>query len=128
MITTFNLKSVHTANSSMTLLDVISYLVTIARYTILQQRTLVLFSNKSLSFIFQELVKLVGAYYIQYLYSFLVCCSLIVMLPCAPFGFILLFDVVGKLLVKPKILENNDEELTAARYEEVNLNGLRLAV
>ena len=68
----------------------------------------------------QELIKMVGEYYVQYLFSFLVCCSVIVMLTCAPFGFILLFDMVGKLLVKPKILENNNSELiTATRYEEV---------
>lgn len=68
-----------------------------------------------------QLLTIVGEYYLQYLFSFLLCMFVILMLTCSPFGFILLFDMVGKLLVKPKILENNEEQITAAKYEEDTL-------
>nr|XP_039249995.1 protein LMBR1L-like isoform X1 [Styela clava] len=68
-----------------------------------------------------QLLTIVGEYYLQYLFSFLLCAFVIIMLTCSPFGFILLFDMVGKLLVKPKILENNEEQINAAKYEEDTL-------
>ena len=39
---------------------------------------------------------------------------------CAPLGFLVLFDAVGQVLVKPKIFENNNESrISAAKFEEV---------
>lgn len=66
-----------------------------------------------------ELLKMVGEYYVQYLYSFLLCGFVIIMLTlCAPFGMTLLFDAVEKLLVKPKIFEKSEEDMVATRLEE----------
>jgi len=63
---------------------------------------------------------IVGEYYLQYLYSFLLCvCILFMVAACAPIGFITLFDAAGHLLVKPYLFENNDEKIATAQLEEV---------
>ena len=62
-----------------------------------------------------------GEYYLQYLYSFLLgLCMLFIITGCAPLGFMVLFDAVGQVLVKPKIFENNDNRITIAKFEEVS--------
>ncbi|XP_076807647.1 limb region 1 protein homolog [Clavelina lepadiformis] len=67
----------------------------------------------------QDILMMVGEYYLQYLYSFLICACVIFMLAaCAPFGFTILFDSVGHLLVKPKIFENNESKIETEEMEE----------
>ncbi|XP_061871571.1 protein LMBR1L isoform X2 [Colius striatus] len=51
-------------------------------------------------------------YYLPYLYS---CISLFVF---TPFGLSTMFTVTGKLLVKPRLLEDLDEQLSCTRLEE----------
>uniref|UniRef100_H2XUT2 Uncharacterized protein n=1 Tax=Ciona intestinalis TaxID=7719 RepID=H2XUT2_CIOIN len=67
----------------------------------------------------QEILMRVSGYYVQYLYSFLLCiCVVLMVVTCAPLGFTTLFDAMGHLLVKPKLFENNDNRIEAEKYEE----------
>ena len=73
------------------------------------------------TYFFQGLILLVGEYYLQYLYSFLLCiCMLLIITGCAPLGFMVLFDAVGHVLVKPKLFEN-DDCISTVKLEEVCL-------
>ncbi|EMP31244.1 Desert hedgehog protein [Chelonia mydas] len=61
-------------------------------------------------------------YYLPYLYS---CISLfggLLLLLCTPIGLSRMFTVTGKLLVKPRLLEDLDEQLNCTRFEEAALS------
>ncbi|XP_037740041.1 protein LMBR1L isoform X3 [Chelonia mydas] len=61
-------------------------------------------------------------YYLPYLYS---CISLfggLLLLLCTPVGLSRMFTVTGKLLVKPRLLEDLDEQLNCTRFEEAALS------
>lgn len=45
---------------------------------------------------------------------------LVIITGCAPLGFIILFDAVGQVLVKPKLFEKNDDRISAFKLEEVS--------
>ncbi|KAM3657378.1 protein LMBR1L isoform 3-T3 [Ammospiza maritima maritima] len=57
-------------------------------------------------------------YYLPYLYSCLSLFGVLLLLLCTPFGLSTMFTVTGKLLVKPRLLEDLDEQLSCTRFEE----------
>ncbi|NXU79948.1 LMBRL protein, partial [Oreotrochilus melanogaster] len=59
--------------------------------------------------------------HLPYLYS---CISLLgtLLLLCTPFGLSTMFSVTGKLLVKPWLLEDLDEQLSCCRLEEATVS------
>ncbi|NXR08177.1 LMBRL protein, partial [Semnornis frantzii] len=56
--------------------------------------------------------------YLPYLYSCLSLLGVLLLLFCTPFGLSTMFTVTGKLLVKPRLLEDLDEQLSCTRLEE----------
>ncbi|XP_068265986.1 protein LMBR1L isoform X3 [Nyctibius grandis] len=56
--------------------------------------------------------------YLPYLYSCISLCGVLLLLLCTPFGLSTMFTVTGKLLVKPRLLEDLDEQLSCTRLEE----------
>ncbi|NXE17206.1 LMBRL protein, partial [Lophotis ruficrista] len=56
--------------------------------------------------------------YLPYLYSCISLFGVLLLLLCTPFGLSTMFTVTGKLLVKPRILEDLDEQLSCTRLEE----------
>lgn len=56
--------------------------------------------------------------YLPFLYSCISFLGALVLLVCTPLGFVRLFDVVGKFLIKPQILLNLNEEYIACSIEE----------
>ncbi|KFQ02367.1 Protein LMBR1L, partial [Leptosomus discolor] len=57
-------------------------------------------------------------YYLPYLYSCISLFGVLLLLLCTPFGLSIMFTVTGKLLVKPRLLEDLDEQLSCTRLEE----------
>ncbi|NXU53800.1 LMBRL protein, partial [Turnix velox] len=57
-------------------------------------------------------------YYLPYLYSCISLCGVLLLLICTPFGLSIMFSVTGKLLVKPQLLEDLEEQLSCTRLEE----------
>uniref|UniRef100_A0A672UL91 Limb development membrane protein 1 like n=1 Tax=Strigops habroptila TaxID=2489341 RepID=A0A672UL91_STRHB len=57
-------------------------------------------------------------YYLPYLYSCISLFGVLLLLLCTPFGLSTMFAVTGKLLVKPRLLEDLDEQLSCTRLEE----------
>ncbi|NWZ58837.1 LMBRL protein, partial [Haliaeetus albicilla] len=57
-------------------------------------------------------------YYLPYLYSCISLFGMLLLLLCTPFGLSTMFTVTGKLLVKPRLLEDLDEQLSCTRLEE----------
>ncbi|NXJ58710.1 LMBRL protein, partial [Spizaetus tyrannus] len=57
-------------------------------------------------------------YYLPYLYSCISLFGVLLLLLCTPFGLSTMFTVTGKLLVKPRLLEDLDEQLSCTRLEE----------
>ncbi|NWS65175.1 LMBRL protein, partial [Chunga burmeisteri] len=57
-------------------------------------------------------------YYLPYLYSCISLFGVLLLLLCTPFGLSTIFTVTGKLLVKPRLLEDLDEQLSCTRLEE----------
>ncbi|NXT37163.1 LMBRL protein, partial [Pelecanoides urinatrix] len=57
-------------------------------------------------------------YYLPYLYSCISLFGVLLLLLCTPFGLSTMFTVTGKLLVKPRLLEDLDEQLNCTRLEE----------
>ncbi|XP_066259171.1 protein Lilipod [Euwallacea similis] len=56
--------------------------------------------------------------YLPFLYSCISFLGALVLLVCTPLGFVRLFDVVGKFLIKPQILLDLNEEYSACAIEE----------
>ncbi|XP_074538433.1 limb region 1 homolog-like protein [Halichoeres trimaculatus] len=57
-------------------------------------------------------------YYLPYLYSGISLFGVVMLLLCTPFGLSRMFSVTGSLLVKPRLLEDVDETLNCATFEE----------
>lgn len=57
-------------------------------------------------------------YYLPYLYSGISLCGVLLLLLCTPFGLSRMFSVTGSLLVKPRLLENVEDTLNCAIFEE----------
>uniref|UniRef100_A0A8C5X7N1 Uncharacterized protein n=1 Tax=Malurus cyaneus samueli TaxID=2593467 RepID=A0A8C5X7N1_9PASS len=62
-------------------------------------------------------------YYLPYLYSCISLFGVLLLLLCTPFGLSIMFTVTGKLLVKPRLLEDLDEQLSCTRFEEAAVTG-----
>uniref|UniRef100_A0A803K9Z9 Limb development membrane protein 1-like n=1 Tax=Xenopus tropicalis TaxID=8364 RepID=A0A803K9Z9_XENTR len=61
-------------------------------------------------------------YYLPYLYSGISLFGVLLLLLCTPFGLSRMFSVTGKLLVKPRLLENLDEHLSCTAFEEAAIS------
>ncbi|XP_035747713.1 protein LMBR1L [Egretta garzetta] len=61
-------------------------------------------------------------YYLPYLYSCISLFGVLLLLLCTPFGLSTMFTVTGKLLVKPRLLEDLDEQLNCTRLEEASVS------
>ncbi|XP_074931677.1 protein LMBR1L isoform X3 [Phalacrocorax aristotelis] len=61
-------------------------------------------------------------YYLPYLYSCISLFGVLLLLLCTPFGLSTMFTVTGKLLVKPRLLEDLDEQLSCTRLEEAAMS------
>ncbi|KAL1132746.1 hypothetical protein AAG570_010698, partial [Ranatra chinensis] len=59
-----------------------------------------------------------GNYYLPFLYSCMSFLGVLMLLICTPLGFIRLFGVVSRSLVKPQFLQNINEEYSLALMEE----------
>ncbi|KAM6106290.1 LOW QUALITY PROTEIN: protein LMBR1L [Pterocles gutturalis] len=57
-------------------------------------------------------------YYLPYLYSCISLFGVLLLLLCTPFGLSTMFTVTGKLLVKPRLLQDLEEQLSCTRLEE----------
>ncbi|KAM9368136.1 protein LMBR1L [Phaethornis superciliosus] len=60
--------------------------------------------------------------YLPYLYSCISLLGALLLLLCTPFGLSTMFSVTGKLLVKPRLLEDLDEQLSCSRLEEATMS------
>lgn len=60
-------------------------------------------------------------FYLPYLYSCISLFGVLLLLLCTPFGLSRMFTVTGKLLVKPRLLENLEERLICTHFEEAAL-------
>lgn len=61
-------------------------------------------------------------YYLPYLYSCISLLGVLMLLLCTPFGMSRMFSVTGSLLVKPRLLEDVDETMNCAMFEEASLS------
>ncbi|XP_064408580.1 limb region 1 homolog-like protein [Latimeria chalumnae] len=61
-------------------------------------------------------------YYLPFLYSCISLSGVLLLLLCTPFGLSRMFTVTGKLLVKPMLLENLDEQLNCVHFEEATVS------
>uniref|UniRef100_A0A8B9H0C1 Limb development membrane protein 1 like n=1 Tax=Astyanax mexicanus TaxID=7994 RepID=A0A8B9H0C1_ASTMX len=61
-------------------------------------------------------------YYLPYLYSCISLFGVLLLLLCTPFGMSRMFSVTGSLLVKPRLLENVEETMNCAVFEEASLS------
>uniref|UniRef100_A0A452HEP9 Uncharacterized protein n=1 Tax=Gopherus agassizii TaxID=38772 RepID=A0A452HEP9_9SAUR len=61
-------------------------------------------------------------YYLPYLYSCISLFGVLLLLLCTPIGLSRMFTVTGKLLVKPRLLEDLHEQLNCTRFEEAALS------
>ncbi|XP_077654542.1 protein LMBR1L isoform X3 [Urocitellus parryii] len=60
-------------------------------------------------------------YYLPYLYSCISFLGVLLLLVCTPLGLARMFSVTGKLLVKPRLLEDLEEQLYCSAFEEAAL-------
>ncbi|KAL6119675.1 lmbr1l [Pungitius sinensis] len=60
-------------------------------------------------------------YYLPYLYSGISLFGVLLLLLCTPFGLSRMFSVTGKLLVKPRLLEDVEDTLSCTSFEEDSL-------
>ncbi|XP_049986798.1 protein LMBR1L isoform X3 [Alexandromys fortis] len=60
-------------------------------------------------------------YYLPYLYSCISFLGVLLLLVCTPLGLARMFSVTGKLLVKPRLLEDLEEQLNCSVFEEAAL-------
>uniref|UniRef100_F6W863 Limb development membrane protein 1 like n=1 Tax=Ornithorhynchus anatinus TaxID=9258 RepID=F6W863_ORNAN len=60
-------------------------------------------------------------YYLPYLYSCISFMGGLLLLVCTPLGLARMFSVTGKLLVKPRLLEDLEEQLHCSTFEEAAL-------
>ncbi|XP_044533202.1 protein LMBR1L isoform X1 [Gracilinanus agilis] len=60
-------------------------------------------------------------YYLPYLYSCISFLGVLLLLVCTPLGLAQMFSVTGKLLVKPRLLEDLEEQLHCSAFEEAAL-------
>ncbi|XP_063110748.1 protein LMBR1L isoform X3 [Cavia porcellus] len=60
-------------------------------------------------------------YYLPYLYSCISFLGVLLLLVCTPLGLARMFSVTGKLLVKPRLLEDLEEQLSCSAFEEAAL-------
>ncbi|XP_037370571.1 protein LMBR1L isoform X2 [Talpa occidentalis] len=60
-------------------------------------------------------------YYLPYLYSCISFLGVLLLLVCTPLGLARMFSVTGKLLVKPRLLEDLEEQLHCSDFEEAAL-------
>uniref|UniRef100_A0A8C7CIX4 Limb development membrane protein 1 like n=1 Tax=Oncorhynchus kisutch TaxID=8019 RepID=A0A8C7CIX4_ONCKI len=61
-------------------------------------------------------------YYLPYLYSCISLFGVLLLLLCTPLGLSRMFSVTGRLLVKPRLLEDLDETMSCAEFEEASLS------
>lgn len=61
-------------------------------------------------------------YYLPYLYSCISLFGVLLLLLCTPLGLSSMFSVTGSLLVKPRLLEDVDETMSCAMFEEASLS------
>lgn len=61
-------------------------------------------------------------YYLPYLYSCISLFGVLLLLVCTPVGLSRMFTVTGTLLVKPRLLEDLDEQLNCTVFEEAALS------
>ncbi|XP_066527835.1 limb region 1 homolog-like protein isoform X2 [Hoplias malabaricus] len=61
-------------------------------------------------------------YYLPYLYSCISLFGVLLLLLCTPFGMSRMFSITGSLLVKPRLLENVEETMNCAMFEEASLS------
>lgn len=61
-------------------------------------------------------------YYLPYLYSCISLFGVLLLLLCTPLGLSCMFSVTGRLLVKPRLLEDVDETVSCAMLEEASLS------
>ncbi|KAJ8370054.1 hypothetical protein SKAU_G00100820 [Synaphobranchus kaupii] len=61
-------------------------------------------------------------YYLPYLYSGISLFGVLLLLLCTPFGLSRMFSITGSLLVKPRLLENVEETVSCALFEEASLS------
>ncbi|CAH1774245.1 unnamed protein product [Owenia fusiformis] len=64
----------------------------------------------------------VWSFYLPLLYSFISLLGVLMLLICTPVGFARLFTVMGQLVVKPQFLQDIEEEINTARFEEETLH------
>ncbi|XP_061432639.1 protein LMBR1L-like [Lethenteron reissneri] len=57
-------------------------------------------------------------FYLPYLYSCISLFGVLLLLLCTPLGLSCMFSVTGQLLVKPRLLEDLDEQIDCQRFEE----------
>uniref|UniRef100_A0A6Q2Y7T1 Limb development membrane protein 1 like n=1 Tax=Esox lucius TaxID=8010 RepID=A0A6Q2Y7T1_ESOLU len=60
--------------------------------------------------------------YLPYLYSCISLCGVLLLLLCTPLGLSRMFSVTGRLLVKPRMLENVEVDMNCAAFEEASLS------
>ncbi|XP_028850311.1 limb region 1 homolog-like protein isoform X2 [Denticeps clupeoides] len=61
-------------------------------------------------------------YYLPYLYSGISLFGVLMLLLFTPFGLSRMFSITGSLLVKPRLLENVEESMSCAVFEEASLS------
>ncbi|XP_063070829.1 limb region 1 homolog-like protein [Engraulis encrasicolus] len=61
-------------------------------------------------------------YYLPYLYSCISLFGVLLLLLCTPLGLSRMFTVTGRLLVKPRLLEDIDDKMSCAVFEEAALS------
>ncbi|XP_064155087.1 limb region 1 homolog-like protein [Anguilla rostrata] len=61
-------------------------------------------------------------YYLPYLYSCISLFGVLLLLLCTPFGLSRMFSITGSLLVKPRLLEDVEETVSCALFEEASLS------
>ncbi|KAG9340249.1 hypothetical protein JZ751_021690, partial [Albula glossodonta] len=70
----------------------------------------------------QESLYALWEYYLPYLYSCISLFGVLLLLLCTPFGLSRMFSITGSLLVKPRLLENVEETVSCALFEEASLS------
>ncbi|KAI5612193.1 limb region 1-like-like protein [Silurus asotus] len=61
-------------------------------------------------------------YYLPYLYSCISLFGVLLLLVCTPFGMSRMFSITGSFLVKPRLLEDVEETMNCAVFEEASLS------
>ncbi|KAL4655538.1 protein LMBR1L [Arapaima gigas] len=70
----------------------------------------------------QESLKALWEYYLPYLYSCISLFGVLLLLLFTPFGQSHMFSVTGSVLVKPRLLENVEDTMSCATFEEASLS------